>query len=179
MVGIHPNSPQNPHSAPASGGSDVNNIRTSPPEMAHVLYGAVVGGPRPNDLFWDWRDDWVQTEVALDYNANIPALAAYQVSTTPDLNASRKKDLTPARDKRLRSILCPSAGRHVLCTLRRTMRRSPALPRRSQWRCDCRHCDRRTCCNWHTGIFGLVEARLVQKTVLRRLAWFVDVDTGM
>jgi endoglucanase len=64
MVGMHPNSPQNPHSAPASGGDDIGNIRNDPPVPAHVLYGAVVGGPLENDQFWDWRDDWVQTEVS-------------------------------------------------------------------------------------------------------------------
>lgn len=40
----------------------------------------MVGGPLANDLFWDWRDDWVQTEIALDYNAAIPGIAAMQVS---------------------------------------------------------------------------------------------------
>ncbi|OCF75093.1 endoglucanase [Kwoniella mangroviensis CBS 8886] len=79
LVGSHPNSPQNPHSAPASGGSDILHIRNSPPTEAHVLYGAMVGGPLDNDRFWDWRDDWVQTEIALDYNAMIPTLAAMQL----------------------------------------------------------------------------------------------------
>lgn len=64
----------------AAGGTNINNIRNSPPTEAHVLYGAMVGGPLANDRFWDWRDDWVQTEVALDYNAMIPTLAAMQVS---------------------------------------------------------------------------------------------------
>jgi endoglucanase len=40
----------------------------------------MVGGPLANDRYWDWRDDWVQNEVALDYNAMIPTLAAMQVS---------------------------------------------------------------------------------------------------
>lgn len=80
MVGLHPNSPANPHSAMASGGNGTTDLRTEPEKEAHVLYGAIVGGPLKSDNFWDWRDDWVQTEVALDYNANVPALAAYQVS---------------------------------------------------------------------------------------------------
>ncbi|WVO14710.1 hypothetical protein L204_102348 [Cryptococcus depauperatus] len=79
LVGIHPNSPANPHSGPASGGTSLDGIRNSPPTEAHVLYGAMVGGPLSNDLFWDWRDDWVQTEVALDYNAMIPTLASMQL----------------------------------------------------------------------------------------------------
>jgi endoglucanase len=44
--------------------------------MAHVLYGAVVGGPDKSDRFFDIRDDWPQTEVALDYNAPMLTLAA-------------------------------------------------------------------------------------------------------
>jgi hypothetical protein len=79
LVGQHPNSPQNPHSGLASGGSDILHIRTSPATEAHVLYGALVGGPLANDRFWDWRDDWAQTEIALDYNAMIPTIAAMQV----------------------------------------------------------------------------------------------------
>ncbi|WWD16401.1 hypothetical protein CI109_100827 [Kwoniella shandongensis] len=79
IVGQHPNSPQNPHSAPASGGTDIKAIRTSPPTEAYVLYGAVVGGPLSDDRFWDWRDDWAQTEVALDYNAMLPTLASMQL----------------------------------------------------------------------------------------------------
>ncbi|KAL7424645.1 hypothetical protein Q5752_000329 [Cryptotrichosporon argae] len=81
MVGQHPNSPQNPHSAMASGADNVTDIRNDPPTELYVLYGASVGGPLYNDKFWDWRDDWAQCEVALDYNANIPGLAAYMIMT--------------------------------------------------------------------------------------------------
>lgn len=77
---MHPNSPQNPHSAPASGGNNLTTLRTNPPTNLHVLYGAMVGGPLDSDQYWDYRDDWVENEVALDYNANIPALAAMMVS---------------------------------------------------------------------------------------------------
>lgn len=81
VVGVNPNSPQNPHSAPASGGSDIARINESPAVTAHVLYGAVVGGPDKNDDFWDERSDWVQTEVALDYNAPLLSLVAWKVQT--------------------------------------------------------------------------------------------------
>lgn len=84
MVGSNPNSPQNPHSAPASGGDDVNNINTSPPQMANVIYGAVIGGPDKTDRFFDIRDDWPETEVALDYNAPMLTLAAASVITESD-----------------------------------------------------------------------------------------------
>lgn len=41
VCGIHMNSPRNPHHAGASGGTDINNVDTSPPEEEHVLYGIV------------------------------------------------------------------------------------------------------------------------------------------
>lgn len=63
IVGVNPNSPSNPHSALASGGYDVDKINSDPPQEAHVLYGAVVGGPDKRDKFYDIRSDWPQTEV--------------------------------------------------------------------------------------------------------------------
>uniref|UniRef100_V5GKV7 Endoglucanase n=2 Tax=Kalmanozyma brasiliensis (strain GHG001) TaxID=1365824 RepID=V5GKV7_KALBG len=80
IVGQHPNSPQNPHSAMASGGSDITNINGSPPKELHVLYGAVVGGPDKNDRFFDLRDDYPQTEIALDYNAPLIAAAVSRIA---------------------------------------------------------------------------------------------------
>ncbi|KAF7352905.1 Endoglucanase [Mycena venus] len=79
IVGSNPNSPANPHSAMASGGDDIGNINTSPPQEAYVLYGAVVGGPDKHDRFFDIRSDWPETEVALDYNAPMLTLAAMHV----------------------------------------------------------------------------------------------------
>lgn len=79
VCGIHMNSPRNPHHAGASGGTDIGNINNSPPEEKHLLYGGIVGGPNEKDLFYDIRDDWTQTEVALDYNAPFQGLVAYQL----------------------------------------------------------------------------------------------------
>ncbi|KAJ7904387.1 glycoside hydrolase family 9 protein [Mycena olivaceomarginata] len=79
VVGSNPNSPSNPHSAMASGGDDIGNINTSPPQEAYVLYGAVVGGPDKHGRFFDIRSDWPETEVALDYNAPLLTLAAMHV----------------------------------------------------------------------------------------------------
>ncbi|KAG9325409.1 hypothetical protein KVV02_002645 [Mortierella alpina] len=84
VVGIHPNSPKNPHSAQASGGNSTLTIDTYPVEEAHVLLGAVVGGPDERDQFLDIRNGWRHTEVALDYNAPFTALMAYQVMTSQD-----------------------------------------------------------------------------------------------
>ncbi|KAI8089409.1 Six-hairpin glycosidase-like protein [Halteromyces radiatus] len=81
VCGVHANSPHNPHHAGASGGTDINNINTSPAEELHILYGAIVGGPNKDDIFYDERNDWSQTEVALDYNAPFQGLMAYQIST--------------------------------------------------------------------------------------------------
>ncbi|CAO3640679.1 unnamed protein product [Mucor fragilis] len=39
IVGVHKNSPRNPHHAAASGGTDLKKINESPKEMAHTLYG--------------------------------------------------------------------------------------------------------------------------------------------
>ncbi|KAH8917207.1 glycoside hydrolase family 9 protein [Atractiella rhizophila] len=77
VVGQHPNSPLNPHSALAAGGNDPNNIDSSPPQEAYVLYGGVVGGPDQKDRYFDIRSDWPETEIALDYQAPLVALAAY------------------------------------------------------------------------------------------------------
>ncbi|KAF8665637.1 hypothetical protein AX16_000092 [Volvariella volvacea WC 439] len=79
IVGSNPNSPQNPHSASASGGDDIERIDEEPERTAYVLYGAVVGGPNKWDKFYDIRSDWPQTEVALDYNAPMLTLAAMHV----------------------------------------------------------------------------------------------------
>ncbi|KAF9209319.1 hypothetical protein BGZ49_005201 [Haplosporangium sp. Z 27] len=82
VVGVHPNSPVNPHSASASGGNDIGAVNTSPEREEYTIYGALVGGPDKNDRFDDIRNDWRQTEVALDYNAPFNGLMAYQVMTS-------------------------------------------------------------------------------------------------
>jgi endoglucanase len=63
VVGSNPNSPSNPHSSMASGGNGTDNIDTSPPQEAYILYGAIVGGPDKKDRFYDIRSDWPETEV--------------------------------------------------------------------------------------------------------------------
>jgi len=81
IVGVNPNSPVNPHSAMASGGTDIKNINTNPINETHILYGAVVSGPDRHDKFWDIRSDYPQTKVALDYNAPMLTLAAISALT--------------------------------------------------------------------------------------------------
>ena len=90
IVGTHPNSPVNPHSAIATGAdpSDISNLDTDPTQERFVIYGAIVGGPDKHDNFWDLRSDWAQGEVALDYNAPILTLVAQMLmnDTVADSN---------------------------------------------------------------------------------------------
>ena len=82
IVGMHPNSPVNPHTAIATGAApqDIANLDTVPAQERYVLYGGVVGGPDKNDQYWDLRSDWAQSEVALDYNAPLLSLIAYAIT---------------------------------------------------------------------------------------------------
>ncbi|CAO1617280.1 unnamed protein product [Parajaminaea phylloscopi] len=80
QVGLHPNSPTNPHSALAAGGNDLQHINTVPAVEAHVLYGAVVGGPNDDDDYYDLRDDYDQSEPALDTVSPMVAISSYFVS---------------------------------------------------------------------------------------------------
>ena len=81
VVGINPNSPQNPHSALATGAQpqDIANIDTVPAQEAYVLYGALVGGPTKDDKYYDIRSDWPETEPAVDLNPPLLTLAALHV----------------------------------------------------------------------------------------------------
>jgi len=128
----------------------------------HVLYGAMVGGPLSNDRFWDWRDDWVQAEIALDYNAMIPTLAAMQVSR---LYADQGLDTDSAADEQcFRSILRPSTGGRVLDSIRTTLRRRLALQRRAVWRRDRRYRYRhgsRSCPYLWVHLLGVQEEKVL------------------
>lgn len=81
MIGVSSRSPKNPQSAAASGGTDIGNIDGSPKVEAHVIYGAVPGGPSSTDTYQDKRSNWQQSEVALDYNAAWSGVLAFQVLT--------------------------------------------------------------------------------------------------
>ena len=60
-------------SAPAT--CDWSNFESSCPN-AHVLHGALVGGPDKKDRYKDDRQDFVQNEVACDYNAAFQGVLA-------------------------------------------------------------------------------------------------------
>lgn len=58
---------------PAQCGWDAFNSLDPNPQ---TLYGALVGGPDINDQYVDDRGDYVQNEVALDYNAGFQSAIA-------------------------------------------------------------------------------------------------------
>ncbi len=68
VVGFGANAPRNPHHRTAHG-SWTDQI-TNPTISRHILYGALVGGPKSaNDAYTDDRQDFQGNEVATDYNA--------------------------------------------------------------------------------------------------------------
>lgn len=79
MVGFGPNPPRNPHHRAAHGSPD-NDIDW-PPNNQHILYGALVGGPRQADdeSYEDNRRDSHGNEVTLDYNAGLTGALARMV----------------------------------------------------------------------------------------------------
>ena len=75
VVGFGTNPPRNPHHRTAHG-SWTDNI-SSPTISRHILYGALVGGPKSaNDQYTDDRSDFTMNEVATDYNAGFTSALA-------------------------------------------------------------------------------------------------------
>ena len=80
VVGFGKNPPQRPHHSSSSCPSapkpcDWNNFNDPKPN-AHVLKGALVGGPDSNDYYKDDRKDYVMNEVTTDYNAGFQSAVA-------------------------------------------------------------------------------------------------------
>jgi endoglucanase len=75
VVGFGVNPPKNPHHRTAHG--SWTDQLTFPVESRHVLYGALVGGPSSaNDQYTDDRGNYVNNEVATDYNAGFTGALA-------------------------------------------------------------------------------------------------------
>ena len=75
VVGYNDHSVLYPHHRAASGYYNVDSNGTT--KQAHVLLGALVGGPRTTSAaFVDNASDYVTAEVALDYNATLVGAAA-------------------------------------------------------------------------------------------------------
>lgn len=70
VVGFGENYPKFPHHRAASGRLEGELTREdkNDPER-HILYGALVGGPKEDDSYVDDINQYVYTEVGLDYNA--------------------------------------------------------------------------------------------------------------
>lgn len=68
VCGFGVNPPVNPHHRTTHGAWG-NNVNGAPLETRHVLYGALVGGPDSQDGYSDDRDNYINNEVACDYNA--------------------------------------------------------------------------------------------------------------
>lgn len=75
VCGFGVNPPTQPHHRTAHGCWS-NNLNGPPTATRHVLYGALVGGPGSNDAYTDDRSNYVNNEVATDYNAAFSGLLA-------------------------------------------------------------------------------------------------------
>lgn len=72
VVGFGEDFPLNPHHRSASGTRHVDD----PAPNAYILHGALVGGPARNGDYDDVRTNYVQNEVATDYNAGFSGALA-------------------------------------------------------------------------------------------------------
>jgi hypothetical protein len=75
VCGFGTNPPTKPHHR-TNHGCWTNNLTGPPTESRHTLYGALVGGPGNNDAYTDDRGNYVNNEVATDYNAAFSGLLA-------------------------------------------------------------------------------------------------------
>lgn len=78
VVGYDETSPRNPHHRTAHG-SWKNDFKL-PDISRHVLYGALVGGPDESGKYVDDRNNYINNEVATDYNAGFTALLCKMVT---------------------------------------------------------------------------------------------------
>lgn len=87
VVGYGENSPQNPHHRTAH--ASWKNDTAIPETNRHTLYGALVGGPNQDGSYEDDRGNYINNEVATDYNAGFTALLCKMIDEyggTPDPN---------------------------------------------------------------------------------------------
>ncbi len=77
VVGYGENAPQNPHHRTAH--ASWKNDLSVPETNRHILYGALVGGPNQDGSYEDDRQNYINNEVACDYNAGFTALLCKMV----------------------------------------------------------------------------------------------------
>ncbi|MCQ2417918.1 MAG: glycoside hydrolase family 9 protein [Oscillospiraceae bacterium] len=78
QVGFDENSPLNVHHRTAHG--SWKNDLAIPDKNRHILYGALAGGPDTAGMYVDDRGNYINNEVATDYNAGFTALLCKMVS---------------------------------------------------------------------------------------------------
>lgn len=74
VVGFGVNPPQHPHHRTAQ--SSWTDQMTNPPYHRHTIYGALVGGPDNADGYTDEVNNYVNNEIACDYNAGFTGALA-------------------------------------------------------------------------------------------------------
>jgi len=93
VVGYGPNPPQQPHhraaSCPKLGVECTWDYFNSKEANPHTLYGALVGGPNGQDGYDDNRNNFVQNEVATDYNGGYTGALAGLIK--PSVTAAQCK----------------------------------------------------------------------------------------
>lgn len=67
QIGMDPNGPKNPHHRTAH--ASWADSLSVPEQSRHLLVGALVGGPGSGDAYEDDRTNYIDNEVATDYNA--------------------------------------------------------------------------------------------------------------
>ncbi len=95
VVGYGENAPRNPHhrTAHASWKNDVY----LPEQNRHILYGALAGGPTQAGEYEDDRNNYINNEVATDYNAGFTAALCKMIDTyggtsDPNFPAPEERD---------------------------------------------------------------------------------------
>ena len=106
VVGYGNNYPKRPHhrasACPNPPARCDWEIQKGPQDNTHILYGALVGGPKnANDYWKDDRMDYIMNEVATDYNAGFQgAIAGLYLKTcmgdnpNPTTNSDTSRDTT-------------------------------------------------------------------------------------
>lgn len=96
VVGFGENPPEHPHHRTSHGTWDDMKDEALK-HHRHVLYGALVGGPGSDGSYEDAIDNYVNNEVATDYNAGFTALlckmvSEYDCKTLPDFPVAETPD---------------------------------------------------------------------------------------
>lgn len=95
VVGYGNNAPKNAHHRTAH--ASWNNELSNPTNNRHILYGALVGGPDGSGKYVDDRQNFINNEVACDYNAGFTGLMAkmtdkYGGNTIPNFPEPEERD---------------------------------------------------------------------------------------